>query len=81
MTEEIQKDYYTIDEFANKLRVHPQTIRRGIKSGRIQAAKISGRCYRISKDEIGRINEFDLKKMLEAMAEKIITRREEERGN
>ena len=35
-----ESDFYTIIEFANKLRVHPHTIRRAIHQGRIQAIKI-----------------------------------------
>lgn len=31
------QDFYTIKEFARKLRVHPNTIRNGIKTGHINA--------------------------------------------
>lgn len=50
--------YYTILEFASKLRVHPNTIRRAIKSGHINAFKVNTglkSSYRISHVEIERM--------------------------
>jgi len=69
------KDFYTIAEFAEKLRVHPNTVRRNIKNGRIAAFKFSTdkkSTYRIPHTEIERLVMFDL--------EKIVEKRIKERG-
>jgi excisionase family DNA binding protein len=69
-----ESEYFSIKEFANKLGVHPNTIRRAIKSGRICGFKVgSGKrsIYRISKDEITRVRHFDMEEMIE----KIINQR------
>lgn len=39
---EVKENYYTIEEVAEKLAVHPKTIRRYIYSGKIQALKVGG---------------------------------------
>lgn len=73
-----EKHFLSINEFALLLRVHPNTIRRSIKSGRISAFKVgSGKrgTYRIPKNEINRIALFDL----EDMIEKIIEKRDEKK--
>lgn len=73
--EQMREEYLSIIEFSKKLHVHPNTIRRLIKKGRIQALKLcSGKkcTYRIAESEVGRIAMFDL----EDMIEKIIENRE-----
>lgn len=62
------KEFYSIKEFAFLLDIHPNTVRRSIKSGRINAFKVgSGKksSYRIAKSEINRIALFDLEDMIE----------------
>ncbi len=69
------KDFYSINEFAKKLGVHHNTIRRSIKSGRISAFQVgSGEksSYRIPKSEIQRMFAFDLNKMIDRMVEEKI---------
>jgi len=59
------KDFYTISEFAEKLQVHPNTVRRSIKNSHISAFKFGTdkkAIYRIPHTEIERIIMFDLKK-------------------
>lgn len=68
-----QCDFLSIKEFAAKVGVHPMTIRRAIKRGRITAIKIGGNkysCYRIAKSEIERIALFDLEEIVREMVEK-----------
>ena len=46
----LKDDYYTIYELAEILKVHHNTIRRAIKSGRIKAIQL-GREWRIKKED------------------------------
>ena len=57
MKEEDIKDWYTIKEFASIMRVHPNSVRRSIKSGRIAAFSFGTdkkNTYRIPHGEIQR---------------------------
>lgn len=70
---DISPAYYSIKEFAKILGVHANTIRRSIKSGRINAFKIGAgdkSIYRIPHSEIERIALFDLEHMVEKIIEK-----------
>ena len=49
---------YTAQEVADMLKVHINTIRSWIKSGKLNAMKLSDRLYRVSEEEL---NEFLLK--------------------
>lgn len=54
----INDRYYTVEEFAKILKIGPQSIRRAIRAGRIQAFRVSiGKkaAYRISETEFDRI--------------------------
>lgn len=65
--------YLSIKEFANKLRVHPQTIRKNIKKGYIQAIKTGpGKraAYRIANSELNRIALVNLEEVIERIMEK-----------
>lgn len=78
--QEEEKHFLSITEFAILLRIHPNTVRRSIKNGRISAFKVgSGKrgTYRIAKTEINRIALFDL----EDLIEKIIEKRDEKKKN
>ena len=44
----------SIHEFAEKLNVHPNTVRRWISTGKIKALKI-GKNWKISVDELNRV--------------------------
>ncbi len=71
--ENVGNEFLSIKEFAILLKVHPNTIRRAVKSGRINAFKIGyGRksIYRICRTEINRIAIFDLEEMIERIIEK-----------
>jgi excisionase family DNA binding protein len=47
----MDKDYFSIEETADKLSVHSKTIRRYINSGKISAQKVAG-SWRVSKEAI-----------------------------
>lgn len=71
--------FYTVDEFAKILRVHPNTIRRMIKNGRIVPFRGGGEnkwIYRIPKSELDRVMRFDMEQMIE----RIIISRENKNG-
>lgn len=68
-------DFVSIKEFAAILGVHPDTIRRSIRRGRINAIRIGGgkrTVFRIPKSETNRMAVCDLEKIIEAMVEKRI---------
>lgn len=64
--------YLSIKEFAQKLGVHTNTVRRAIKSGRLQGFKVGAgkSVYRIPSSEINRIALFDMEDMVEKIIEK-----------
>ena len=58
MNDQETHDFYSIKEFARKLRVHPNTIRKAIKIGYINALRIGNSeksSYRIPHTEIQHI--------------------------
>lgn len=58
----------SVVEFAGLLKVHPNTVRKAIKCGRIQAFRIGvGKrsSYRIYKYELERMAAFDATEMIE----------------
>lgn len=71
--EKNESDFLSIKEFAFKLGVHPNTIRRSIKRGRISAFKVGGgnkSIYRIPKSEANRMALFDMEEMIDRIIEK-----------
>lgn len=70
-----EKEFYTIKEFADKIRVHHNTVRKALKSGKIQGFRISDgkrAAYRISCDEVQRLCELDIAKLIAGIVEKKI---------
>jgi excisionase family DNA binding protein len=62
-----ENDFLSIKEFASKLGVHPNTVRRSIKSGRISAFKVGGgkrSIYRIARTEVQRMAILDMREMI-----------------
>lgn len=58
-----KKDILTISEFAFEIRVHPNTVRKMIRIGRLNAFKAGGgktSAYRIARSEIHRLSIIDL---------------------
>lgn len=46
------KEFYSIQEVADLLQVHPETVRVYIRQGKIKAVKMNQRLYRIPITEI-----------------------------
>ncbi len=68
----VENSFLSIREFSKLVRVHPNTIRRAIKSGRINAIRIgSGKkgVYRIPASEINRIALIDLEELIKKIIE------------
>ena len=66
-------DFFSIKEFAAFIGVHPDTIRRSIRRGRIAAIKVGGgkrSIFRIPKSETQRLALCDLEEIVEKMIEK-----------
>lgn len=47
----MNKDYYTVDEISNMLNIHPKTIQRYIREGKLRAAKI-GKGWRVTGHDL-----------------------------
>ncbi len=63
-----EKEFFTVKEFSEKIRLHENTIRRAIKSGRIQAFRSSDgerSSFRIPNTEVQRLCELDMSKLIE----------------
>lgn len=44
--------WLTVEEGASYLRVHPQTLRRWIKAGKVKAYRINRRTIRVKKEDL-----------------------------
>jgi excisionase family DNA binding protein len=67
-----QESFYTVKSFAELLKVHPKTVWRGIKYGRIHAFRVGqGKtaAYRIPGSEAQRMGLFDLNQFIKEMKE------------
>jgi excisionase family DNA binding protein len=47
----MNKDYYTVEQISDMLNIHPKTIQRYIREGRLRAAKI-GKSWRITGHDL-----------------------------
>ncbi len=52
------KDYYTVEQISNMLDIHPKTIQRYIREGKLRAAK-NGKGWRISGHDMSVFTESD----------------------
>ena len=70
--------FYSVCEFAKKLNVHPNTIRRSIKSGKIHAIRIGKgdrASYRIYPEELDRLSLVDMEKIVDKIVEQKLKER------
>lgn len=54
----IVKDYYTVEQISNMLNIHPKTIQRYIREGKLRAVKI-GKGWRITGHDLSAFVESD----------------------
>lgn len=56
MEQRQEREYMTVDEVADRLGVHPHTVRRWLRAGQLQGTKLSSRAgYRIPREEVERV--------------------------
>lgn len=51
----IKSSAYGIKEVCNQYKVHPNTVRRMVKDGRLKAGRAGGKNYRFSPEECDRV--------------------------
>lgn len=64
------KPFYSIKEFAELLNLHPRTIYRAIKGGKVSAFRLSNNRrseYRIAASEIERLSKINLEEVVESI--------------
>lgn len=54
----MNRDYYTVDQISNMLNIHPKTIQRYIREGKLRAAKI-GKGWRVTGHDLSIFIEND----------------------
>lgn len=47
----MSEEVYTVEQFAERLKLHPKTVRRFIREGRLRAVKV-GKSYRILRSDL-----------------------------
>ena len=48
----MQHEYLTPEEIAEKLRIHPDTVRRWIRTGALKGVKVGPRQWRVTRESI-----------------------------
>lgn len=59
----MNKEYYTVEQISNMLDIHPKTIQRYIREGRLRASKV-GKSWRINGHDLSVFIESDSNKEL-----------------
>jgi excisionase family DNA binding protein len=63
----MSEEVYTVEQFAERLKVHPKTVLRFIRDGRVRAVKV-GKSYRILRTEMEAVTGFTPDAYREAMS-------------
>ena len=61
-------EFLTVNEFAEVIGVHPNSVRNMIKKGRLSAFRVGGgerSSYRIARSEINRLSVIELNKIVD----------------
>jgi len=69
---ELEKHFYTVQEFSDLLRIHRNTVLKSIKDGRILAFRVGNgirSSFRIPYSEIDRMALFDLTEIAKTLKE------------
>jgi excisionase family DNA binding protein len=53
-----QEEYLTVSQVAQKLQVHPESVRRWVRAGKLPALKLGGKYLRIKKGDLDEIGNF-----------------------
>jgi excisionase family DNA binding protein len=75
-----EKPFYTVQEFADYIGVHYNTIYNGIRKGHIEAFKVGrgkNAIYRIAHSEINRLGIFHLDVIIDKIVEQKLRERDE----
>lgn len=60
--QQAEREYMTVDEVAARIDVHPQTVRRWLRTGQMRGTLISRTAgYRVPRDEVERVLEEGLR--------------------
>ena len=68
-----EKEYLNVLEFADKVGLHPNSVRAAIRGGMIQAFRPTGSNkghYRIDRSEVKRIQELNMMKLISDITSK-----------
>jgi hypothetical protein len=69
----MEDDFVSIKEFAALIKMHPNSVRRSIKKGRLNAFRIGEgprAVYRIARSEVNRLAFINLEEMIDRMLDK-----------
>ena len=71
----MEEAFFTVKEMADILKVDPQTLRKYIRTGKLQALRLGGKGHRIPRSELQRLGEFDTQEIIEKMVQKRLEER------
>src|SRR5271155_4416348 len=75
----MSEEVYTVEQFAERLKLHPKTVLRFIRDGRLRAVKV-GKSYRILRTEMEAMTGMDVRLVHSVEAAMIGERQERSRA-